>query len=95
MTRFIVTALATTALAGCATHSQVAPVAEPVMAMPVVPESPPAPKPQYGSFGFDNAGMDSNVVPGNDFYGFANGSWAKNTPIPADKSNYGSFSILD
>ncbi|MES2001780.1 MAG: M13-type metalloendopeptidase [Pseudomonadota bacterium] len=96
MTRFFVIALATTALAGCATHRQAAPVAaDPVMAMPVVPETPAAPKPQYGSFGFDNAGMDSNVVPGNDFYGFANGSWAKNTPIPADKSNYGSFSILD
>ncbi|MBA3668481.1 MAG: M13 family peptidase [Sphingomonas sp.] len=96
MTRFLVTALATTALAGCATRMQPAPVAaDPVMAMPVVPETPAAPKPQYGSFGFDNAGMDSNVVPGNDFYGFANGSWAKNTPIPADKSNYGSFAILD
>jgi putative endopeptidase len=52
-------------------------------------------KPEYGTFGFDEAGMDKTVAPGDDFYGFANGQWAKSTPIPADKSNYGSFNILD
>ncbi len=52
------------------------------------PAPPPAPKPQLGSFGFDETGMDKTVAPGADFYGFANGTWAKNTPIPADKSNY-------
>jgi putative endopeptidase len=64
-------------------------------AVPVVPAVPPAPRPQYGDFGFDSAGMDRNVVPGDNFYMFANGTWAKNTPIPADKSSYGSFNILD
>ena len=33
--------------------------------------------------------------PGDDFYEFANGTWAKNTPIPADKSNYGMFTMLE
>ena len=33
--------------------------------------------------------------PGDNFYQYANGTWAKNTPIPADKSNYGSFNMLD
>lgn len=51
-------------------------------------------KPQYGAYGFDAAGMDASVKPGNDFYDYANGAWAKNTPIPADKSNFGSFSVL-
>src|SRR5439155_26507159 len=54
-----------------------------------------APKPQYGTFGFDMAGMDTSVAAGDNFYQYANGTWAKNTPIPADKSNYGSFNILD
>ncbi|MEO6198680.1 MAG: M13-type metalloendopeptidase [Sphingomicrobium sp.] len=67
----------------------------PAAAMPVAPAAPVAPKPQYGNFGFDIAGIDSSVTPGNDFYDYANGAWAKNTPIPADKSNYGSFNILD
>ena len=53
-----------------------------------------ADKPQLGSFGFDEAGMDKTVAPGDDFYGFANGTWAKATAIPADKSNFGSFEVL-
>lgn len=54
----------------------------------------PASAPQIGSFGFDVAGMDRAIAPGDDFYGHANGGWAKNTPIPADKSNFGMFSVL-
>ncbi|PCD01818.1 peptidase M13 [Sphingomonas spermidinifaciens] len=53
-----------------------------------------AAKPQIGTFGFDVAGMDRSVAPGEDFYAFANGGWAARTPIPADKSNYGMFSVL-
>ena len=51
--------------------------------------------PQYGSYGFDTKGMDSTVKPGDDFFGFANGTWDKNTPIPADKSGYGVAYVLD
>src|SRR5262249_9065794 len=32
--------------------------------------------------------------PGDSFYNYANGTWAKKTPIPADKSNYGMFTVL-
>lgn len=48
----------------------------------------------YGTFGFDEAGMDRSVAPGDSFYDFANGTWQKNTEIPADKSRYGTFNIL-
>ncbi|APZ97256.1 peptidase M13 [Sphingopyxis sp. QXT-31] len=51
-------------------------------------------QPELGTFGFDSAGMDKSVQPGDDFYAFANGTWAKNTQIPADKSNYGMFTAL-
>lgn len=51
-------------------------------------------KPEIGTYGFDTAGMDRSVKPGEDFYAYANGTWAKNTPIPADKSNYGAFNVL-
>lgn len=50
--------------------------------------------PQIGDFGFDKDGMDITMLPGDDFYAFANGTWAKNTAIPADKSNYGMFTAL-
>ncbi len=38
--------------------------------------------------------MNLAVKPGVDFFEYANGTWMKNTPIPADKSRYGAFDIL-
>lgn len=61
---------------------------------PTTAPAPAADKPQYGTFGFDEAGMDRSVAPGDNFYVYGNGNWAKTTPIPADKSNYGSFNLL-
>ena len=51
-------------------------------------------KPQIGAFGFDEAGMDRSIAPGDDFYNYANGTWAKTTAIPADKSSFGAFDTL-
>lgn len=50
--------------------------------------------PKYGSWGMDIAGMDKSARPVDDFYEYANGTWASTTPIPADKSNYGMFTVL-
>ncbi len=58
------------------------------------PAAGTAAKPEIGDFGFDLTGMDKSVKPGDDFYTYANGAWAKNTQIPADKSNYGMFTAL-
>ncbi len=44
--------------------------------------------------GIDTAGMDTRVKPGNDFYGYSNGGWMKATEIPADRSRWGTFSLL-
>jgi putative endopeptidase len=52
-------------------------------------------KPQYGSFGFDTSGMNRSIAPGDDFFGYANGTWDRNTTIPADKARYGMFNVLD
>ena len=70
--------------------------AVPAAATESAPAAAPATeaKPELGTFGFDTAGMDKSVAPGDDFYAYANGTWAKNTPIPADKSNYGMFTAL-
>ncbi len=56
--------------------------------------SQPAATPQLGSFGFDAAGMDRSIAPGDDFFGYANGTWVKHTEIPADRSSHGSFNVI-
>lgn len=50
--------------------------------------------PEIGTFGFDSAGMDTSVKPGDNFYQYAGGTWIRNTPLPADKSSYGMFTRL-
>jgi putative endopeptidase len=42
-------------------------------------------KPQYGAFGFDQAGQDLNTKPGDDFFRFANGAWIDKAVIAPDK----------
>ncbi len=51
-------------------------------------------KPELGDFGFDIAGMDRSVTPGNDWVKFVNGSYIDKLAIPADRSNYGMFTKL-
>ena len=96
MKHLIIVLAGSTALAGCAANqAEVAP--PPAVEAPAAPaaEAPAAPKPELGTYGFDKAGMDASVAPGDNFYTYANGTWAKSTPIPADKSNYGMFTMLD
>src|SRR5436190_5063606 len=97
MRSLITVLLAGTVLGGCAATPPSSPLPPPAAVTetaPPEPEPAPAPKAQFGTFGFDNAGMDTSVAPGDDFYLYANGNWAKNTPIPPDKSNFGAFTVL-
>jgi putative endopeptidase len=63
-----------------------------------VADTPAAPaepgKPALGEFGLDATAMDTAVAPGDDFFSYANGTWVKNFEIPADRSRYGSFTLL-
>ena len=45
--------------------------------------------------GLDLAGFDRSVRPQDDLYRFAGGTWLSTTEIPADRSNYGTFSKLE
>ena len=45
--------------------------------------------------GLDLDGFDRNVRPQDDLYRFAGGTWLARTEIPADRSNYGTFSKLE
>ncbi len=50
--------------------------------------------PAIGSFGVDLAGRNLAVRPGDDFFQYANGTWASTTQIPADRTRWGTFDIL-
>jgi len=39
-------------------------------------------------------GIDRSVAPGDDFFAYANGTWIKNTEIPADRSSWGTSDVL-
>lgn len=71
----------------------VAPVAL-YAATPATTATAKAPALRYGKWGVDLAGMDKSVKPGDDWFKFVNGTWAKNTPIPADRTSYGAFAVL-
>ncbi len=43
---------------------------------------------------FDPARMDRSANPCNDFFQYVNGTWLKNTQIPASESRWGSFNSL-
>jgi len=51
--------------------------------------------PVTGDWGFDAAGMDKSVKPGDDFFAYANGGWDKATPIPADRLGWGVDAVID
>jgi len=44
--------------------------------------------------GIERANFDPSIRPQDDFYHYVNGTWLKNTEIPADKSDYGTFTAL-
>ena len=42
----------------------------------------------------DRNNMDLSVSPGADFFNYAGGNWIKNTPIPDDKTSYGTLDMI-
>jgi len=49
----------------------------------------------WGAFGVQTQYLDTATKPGDDFNIYVNGKWLAATEIPADKSRYGSFIMLD
>ena len=77
----------------CASTETSRPPAPPPQAT-AAPAASAAPAPDAGVHGVDLAGMDRSVVPGNDFFSYANGGWFARTEIPSDSSRWGTFNIL-
>jgi endothelin-converting enzyme/putative endopeptidase len=63
-----------------------------VVAVPAVAQQPKA---AFGTWGYNAEAMDSAVKPGDDFWDYVNGSWAKRTEIAPDRTFVGIDSILN
>ena len=50
--------------------------------------------PELGAWGFDLAGMNTEIAPGDDFNQYANGTWLETEEMPSDLSRYGMFTVL-
>jgi putative endopeptidase len=50
---------------------------------------------QGTDIGIQTGWIDKSVKPGDDFFQYANGTWIKNTAIPADRPSIGAFWIAD
>jgi len=53
-----------------------------------------APAQQTPQHGIDLSAMDTSIVPGNDFFHYADGAWIARTEIPADRASVGIFAQL-
>ncbi len=87
MRKLLIALTAATALSGCAATTDTAETGSTAASS--------AERPEIGTFGFDIAGMDRSVDPGDNFFQFANGGWLQTNEIPSDRSNYGMFTMLD
>ncbi len=63
--------------------------------LPIVPSTDATVEKPALASGIDLGVMSETVRPGEDFYVYSNEKWLQSTSIPADKSDYGVFAILD
>ncbi len=88
MNRFALSAIALAALAACG-KKEAAPAA------PAAPVAAVAPAPKVLTSGIDSSHFDTATRAQDDLFRAVNGKWLDSFVIPADKSNYGSFTKLD
>ena len=87
MNRFALSAIALALLVACGKKEAPPAAAEPAAAAPVAPAAPKS--------GIDLTQADTAIRAQDDLYRHLNGKWLASFEIPADKSNYGSFTQLD
>ncbi|WP_417450020.1 M13 family metallopeptidase [Kordiimonas sp.] len=53
-----------------------------------------AAKPELGTWGVDMTAQKTDVKPGDNFFEYMNGQWLDTFELPADRTNYGAFTVL-
>src|SRR4030095_11424977 len=64
-------------------------------ALVITPAHAAAAKPAFAPWGVDLSAMDKGVKPGDDFFDYVNGAWAKRTEIAPDRTFVGIDSVLN
>jgi putative endopeptidase len=80
-------------VAGASALAMAVAIAVPASAQDGTESAPP--QMHFGSWGIDPASLDPSVDPGDDFYAYVNGKWARDNPIPAEYGRYATFNFLD
>ncbi|QAU25240.1 M13 family peptidase [Dyella sp. M7H15-1] len=65
-----------------------------LMAAPAAMEGASVAKVSNTDIGIDLKGIDHSVLPGNNFFDYANGNWLKTAQIPADRASTGTFLLV-
>jgi putative endopeptidase len=92
--------LAATAVIALSAGLPAAALAEPKAAAPATPATSAVAAnlteaPRMGPWGFDLAGRDTSVAPGQNFFRYANGTYQEHLVIPSDRSRFGAFDVLN
>ena len=90
MRHLLLCGAAALALAACGNEAEAPEAAE--IAAPEQPDVQA--EAELGAFGIETSDMDTSVDPGDDFYRYVGGQWLDTFEIPAEFSNYGSFTKL-
>ncbi|VAV88438.1 Metallopeptidase, partial [hydrothermal vent metagenome] len=85
--RLLAASAAIAVLAACNPSAPTEQAATPVAEKVAVPT-------ELGKWGVELDQMNSEIRPGDDFFRYVNGKWLDSFVIPADKSGYGSFTVL-
>ena len=91
MRRYLLAGTAMLALTACG-ETETETLTEATTEEPAAAEGSEAP--ELGAFGLETSDFDESVDPGDDFYRYVNGRWLDTFEIPAEFSNYGSFTLL-
>ncbi len=70
-------------------------VTQPAAAGDLAPAKDLTQAPRMGTWGFDLSGRDPGKSAGASFFDYANGAYVDRLVIPADRSSYGAFNVLD
>ena len=100
MQRFLIV-LSAAVLSACAASSAVKPAssssagARPAASLAATAAAPATASTAALKSGLDLAGFDLSARPQDDLFRFAAGGWLARTEIPADRSNFGTFAVLE